>query len=364
MPPLSIMIKPSSSLCNMRCKYCFYHSIANSREVKTFGLMKRETAQNIIDKALDFADGESIYFAFQGGEPLLSGLDFFENFVNYVKEKNIKRSVINFSLQTNGTLINNDWAKFFKKNNFLIGLSLDGDKNANLFRVDNDYRPTFNRVNEASKILSNFGVDFNILIVATGYTAEHIENVFNYFKNKGVKYLQFIPCLRPFKDKSESQLYMTVSQYESYLIRLFNLYVKSYVEGKYVSIRHFDNMVRLFLNQPCEQCGMQGHCSHQFVVEGNGNVYPCDFYCLDEWLLGNINTSDNFDILAHSKLAIDFIKNSFNIKEECKACPFYRVCRGGGCKRNREDRDYCLAYKSFFSKCLPLFRVFLGEKPR
>ncbi|MDE6472126.1 MAG: SPASM domain-containing protein [Clostridia bacterium] len=264
-------------------------------------------------------------------------------------------------MQTNGTLIDLEWADFFAKNKFLFGLSLDGDQSANKFRLDKDLNNTFPKVKEAMDLLKQRGVDFNVLIVATGYTADHIESVYKYFKSQNIKYLQFIPCLRPFGDKSESELYMTVKQYSSFLIKLFNLYVKDYVNGEYVSIRQLDNYVRLFLGEHAEQCGMNGFCSRQFVVEGNGNVYPCDFYCLDEWLLGNVN-DDDFNKLASNKKAEEFARSSFSIPDKCRVCPYVRVCRGGGCKRSKEDRDYCQAYKQFFSACLPLFRVFLNEK--
>ncbi len=360
---LSIMLKPASSLCNLRCKYCFYHSLADTRESFSFGKMSYDTADNIISKALDFAEGGSIYFAFQGGEPLFVGLDWFEHFVESVGRLNNGRSVINYSLQTNGTLIDEKWAKFFKKYDFLLGVSLDGDQTANRFRMDWDYGYSFNKVKSALDILREHEVRVNILTVATGYTADHIEDVYRFFTQNGYKHLQFIPCLRPFGDDSESELYMTVEQYASFLIRLFNLYVKDYVRHDYTSVRQLDNMVHLYLGNKTEQCGVEGHCSHQFVVEGNGGVYPCDFYCVDEWLLGNIN-DDDFYTLANSDKAIEFIRESLPIPTKCKACQFYAVCRSGGCKRQRADRDYCEAYKRFFSACLPLFRVFIVEKQK
>ena len=358
---LSIMIKPASSICNMRCKYCFYHSVAQSRSAQSYGIMTGDTAENLIRQAVDFSDGGSIYFAFQGGEPLFAGKDYFANFVALVEKYNTRKCKIYYNLQTNGTLIDEEWADFFAKNNFLIGLSLDGDQSANRFRLDAEFAPTFLKVKSAMDLLKQKGVDFNVLIVATGYTADNIEDVYKYFKSQDVKYLQFIPCLRPFGDTSESELYMTVEQYSSFLIRLFNLYVKDYVKGGYVSIRQLDNFVRLFLGERAEQCGMNGFCSRQFVVEGNGNVYPCDFYCLDEWLLGNVNT-DNFADIAQNPKAVTFIRGTLTMPTKCQTCPYYRVCRGGGCKRSKADRDYCDAYKKFFSSCLPLFRVFLGEK--
>ncbi|MDE6869763.1 MAG: radical SAM protein [Clostridia bacterium] len=358
---LSIMIKPASSICNMRCKYCFYHSLAQSREASSYGIMTQSTSENLIKKALDFSDGGSIYFAFQGGEPLFAGKEYFVDFIATVNRYNTRGCKVYYNLQTNGTLIDEEWADFFAKNNFLLGLSLDGDQDANRFRLDGELNYTFPKVKAAMDLLKARGVDFNILIVATGYTADHIESVYKYFKSQGIKFLQFIPCLRPFGDKSESDLYMTVNQYSSFLIKLFNLYVKDYVKGEYVSIRQFDNYVKLFLGGHAEQCGMNGFCSRQFVVEGNGNVYPCDFYCLDEWLLGNVNSED-FEQLASKQKAEEFTRGSLNISTQCRNCPYFRVCRGGGCKRSKEDRDYCQAYKQFFSACLPLFRVFISER--
>lgn len=363
MPPLSIMIKPASALCNMRCKYCFYHDVTDHRDVKSFGLMSEETAENLIKKALDFADGESIAFAFQGGEPTIRGLDFFRFFCKTVDENNTKNSTIHYGLQTNGTLIDDRWAKFFKQRSFLIGLSLDGDFKNNSFRIDQKGENAYYKIIKAANIFEKHGVDFNILTVLTGRCAENIDDVLRAFKKRNFKYLQFIPCLRPFGDTSESELYMTVEQYKHYLIHGFNAYVKDYVRDEYTSIRYFDNLVHLYLGNPTEQCGMCGHCTHQFVAEGNGNIYPCDFYCTDDWLLGNINNEkENFDTLAHCEKAIKFLKESIVIKEECKSCKYFSLCRSGGCKRTREDRNYCESYKAFFDACLPLFRVFIAEK--
>lgn len=363
MPPLSIMIKPASSLCNLRCRYCFYHNVTELREVSSFGIMTEQTAENIIKKALQFANGESVAFAFQGGEPLIAGLDYYKFFVQKVKEHNRLNSRIYLSIQTNGTLVTDEWADFFYKNKFLVGLSLDGDFENNKFRVDENRENAFYKILTAAEKFKKHNVEFNILTVLTGRCADNIESIYKFFRDKGFKYLQFIPCLRPFGDKSENELYMTDEQYANFLIKGFNLYVKDYVRHQYTSIRYFDNLVHLYLGNPTEQCGMCGHCMHQFVAEGNGNIYPCDFYCTDEWLLGNIDDEkENFDTLAHCDKAIEFLKESLYVPEKCKQCKFYGICRSGGCKRTKEDRDYCNAYKKFFSSCLPLFRVFINEK--
>lgn len=357
MPSLSIMLKPASSLCNMRCKYCFYHDVSDHRAIYNYGMMSDITSRNVIEKALRLADGDSIYFVFQGGEPTLRGLEFFREFVSAVTELNIQNSPVHYALQTNGTLIDEQWAEFFKANNFLIGLSLDGDQSDNLYRVDADGFNTFKQIMNTAKLFKRYGVEFSILTVATARTAENIEAIYKWFKIQGFKHLQFVPCIRPIGDGSESELYMTVEQYGDYLIKLFKLYAEDYKQGNYVSIRQFDNIVSLYLGGRAEQCGVSGHCSPQFVVEGDGSVFPCDFYCIDEWKLGNIN-SISFDEMARSDRIFEFIRKSYEIKAECRDCEFFQMCRGGGCKRNRADRDYCMAYKKFFNTCLPLFKVF------
>jgi len=386
MPPVSIMIKPASSACNMRCDYCFYHDVAEHRAEASLGIMTGETARHIIDKAFDYANGQQVAFAFQGGEPTLAGLDYFREFMAHAKEVNANNSPVFYGMQTNGLLIDRAWAEFLKQENFLVGLSLDGDPKANHNRKKIDGENAHETILQAAQLLNQYEVPYNILTVLTGECAGNIENIYKYFKRMGFRFLQFIPCLRPFgnekhqpqdqpwtraasgdevftqvRNKSNSPLYMTSEQYGKFLIALFQLYVKDYVRGGYVSIRQFDNMVRLYLGQPTEQCGMLGHCTFQYVVEANGNAYPCDFYCLDEWRLGNIADTDFQQMRGHPK-AKQFIKESMEVPARCKSCRFFRMCRGGGCKRERESADYCGAYRTFFNSCLPLFRVFAGER--
>lgn len=357
------MIKPASSLCNLSCEYCFYRDVSEHREQLGFGIMTQETAEILISKALEFADGQSVAFAFQGGEPTLAGLAFFQNFIKLVKRHNKKNSPIFYSIQTNGTTINDEWASFLAENEFLVGLSLDGDLSGNKFRKKPSGQNSFYQILNAAEILKKHNANFNILTVLTGYCAENGERIYRYFRSKGFRYLQFIPCLRPFGSKEQSELYMTNSQYADFLIKVFNLYVKDYVRGQYVSVRQFDNWVRLYLDQETEQCGVLGHCMYQFVAESNGNIYPCDFYCSDTYLLGNIHKAD-FKTLVSSETAQNFIKESLPLPQRCQTCRVYPLCRAGGCKRTRLSEDYCVAYKKFFEACLPLFRVFIYEKPR
>ncbi len=357
MPALSIMVKPASSLCNLRCEYCFYRDVAENREQIEYGIMTRETARTLIEKALVFADGEPVSFTFQGGEPTLAGLGYYRDFVSDLKMLNAKKSPVFLSMQTNGVLINSDWARFLAENHVLTGLSLDGDFNANKFRKDENSSNAFYKVIKAAETLRKHGAEFNILAVLTGYTARRGKEIYRFFKSEGFKNIQFIPCLKPFGFNGESELFMTESEYADFLCSVFSLYAADYKKGKYISVRQFDNWVRLYLGGAAEQCGMNGFCSRQFVCESNGNIYPCDFYCTDEYLLGNIK-ENSFSDIAFCGTAINFIKESGNAKQECKGCEYFYLCRAGGCKRTRQSADYCGAYKKFFKKCLPLFKNF------
>lgn len=362
MPPLSMMIKPASSLCNLSCEYCFYRDVSEHREHMGFGRMDKKTARILIKKSLDFANGEQVAFAFQGGEPTLAGIEYFEYFTATVKELNTKNSPVFYSIQTNGTTINGEWASFFAAEHFLVGLSLDGDYADNKFRKKPSGENSFYKITSAAQILKKYNADFNILTVLTGYCADNGEKIYKYFRSKGFRYLQFIPCLRPFDSTEQSELYMTAEQYGDFLIKVFNLYIKDYVRHNYMSIRQFDNWVRLYLHQPVEQCGILGHCTHQFVCEANGNIYPCDFYCTDQYLLGNVK-DDELMNMVKSDTAQNFIKESLvTHPERCRNCNVYFMCRAGGCKRTQQSEDYCKAYKKFFNACLPLFRVFINEK--
>lgn len=359
MPALSIMVKPASSLCNLRCKYCFYHDVAVRREAYGYGIMDGRTSRILIRKALDYADGSDVYFTFQGGEPTLAGREYFEDFVNAVGQLNTKGGKVYYALQTNGTLIDENWCAFLKENGFLVGLSLDGNLDGNRYRTDEKGENSFHKAIRAADLMTESGVDFNVLVVVTGYIADHIEEQYDFLVSKGYRYLQFIPCLRPFGDTSDDPMYLTQEQYAHFLISSFNRYVRDYIKGSFVSVRGFDNWVSMASGKLPEQCGFSGRCSRQYVVEANGNVYPCDFYCVDEYRLGNINLA-GFDAMAKSTRAEAFLRESLIIPEKCRNCNFYGLCRAGGCKRFRTSADYCGSYKQFFSACLPLFRVFTG----
>lgn len=364
MKHICLLIKPSSDNCNVCCKYCFYEDIAQ-KHCEKLGFMGENTAENLIKKALDFAERE-ITFMFQGGEPTLIGLDFYKFFVACVNKNNKNFVKIHYAIQTNGYVIDEAWAEFFKKNNFLVGLSLDGTKELHdLNRVDASGKGTFNRITDSAKTLEKYKVDFNILTVVTNALARSPQAVYNEYKKRGYKYLQFIPCLNPIDlPNKKLDFTLTPERYGSFLNTIFDLWVKDIMANDPVSIRQFENYVMMLRGQPPESCGFSGVCSFQYVVEADGGVYPCDFYVLDELKLGNVNenTFEDFDIQREK---IGFVELSKEKPEKCKKCEFFPICRNG-CKRYCEPlvdgipqkNIFCDSYKTFFKHSLgTLFRL-------
>ncbi len=350
------MIKPSSSKCNMKCKYCFYNDVSENREIADKGPMSSDLLALTLKKAFEYTKGQDVRISFQGGEPLLRGKQFFYEYERLIKELNIYSSRVFCGIQTNGTLIDDEWCDFFLRTDTLVGISLDGPESINSYRVDKDDNPVFDRVFEAVKLLQRKGVKYNILSVLTPKVANNIEEVYKFFKSNGCDYLQFIPCLKPLDDKTDTEFSLSGDDYYHYLDKCFPLYFTDYMRGDYTSVRTFDNMVKLTKLQRAEQCGMNGHCTHQYVIEGNGDLYPCDFYCLDEQLLGNINETD-FYTVEHSAKAIDFIKESMVIADKCKQCRWFALCKNG-CKRERCDFDKCTATQKFFDRYIGFFKSF------
>lgn len=348
---LSVMIKPASNSCNLRCTYCFYHSLSGMRESAFRGMMSYELIDDIIDKALTYVGDDRLYMSFQGGEPLLRGKEFFIR----VGEKLSNRPNTHLVIQTNGTLIDSEWCTIFKKYKYLIGVSLDGDRENNSCRVDTKGELSFDDVMIGIMNLKTHNVPFNVLTVLSKNVVLNIEKIYDFYKTEGYRFLQFIPCLKPLNGEAyDANSYPTEDEYCRFLIRLFNRYLRDIIKGEYVSIRQFDNFVRLAQGNNAEQCGMNGVCSQQFVIEGDGSVYPCDFYCLDEYCLGNIK-DENFLSLSKKQIAKDFINESLVIQEKCKNCDFYKLCKGG-CKRESIDVEKCSAYKKFFAYALPHLR--------
>lgn len=359
MPPVSVLMKPASGMCNLHCEYCFYCDEVSKRTKQSFGMMSEETLKNVIRRTLLRAEGYAGY-AFQGGEPMLRGLDFFEKVVFYQQKYNKNQVRIQNALQTNGTLLNGAWCEFLYKNHFLVGISLDGTEEIHdAYRKGADMADTFGQVLQGIRLLEQYQVDFNILTVVHDLTAEHIEEIYSFYKREGWNYQQYIACLDPLGEPHGNSRYaLTPEQYGRFLIRLFSLWYKDWKKGKQPYIRQFDNYIGILMGYAPEACDQRGCCGIQNVVEADGSVYPCDFYMMDDYRLGNFN-EDLLDRIDQRRKEIGFLERSRMLEESCKSCKYHFICRGG-CQRNRDwDGDvgayrnyFCRSYRMFFDACM------------
>ena len=359
MPPIHILMKPASGLCNMRCRYCFYADEMDNRSRASYGFMSRETLENVIRSLLEFAEGECTV-AFQGGEPTLAGLDFYRECLELEKKYNRKNVRISHALQTNGFLLDEHWCAFLAENHFLVGLSVDGIKATHdAFRRDAEGKETYFHTLKAADMLKKAGAEFNVLTVVNGKTAPKIGRIYENYRKLGFSWQQYIACLDPVWEKRGVQEYsLTPRAYGQFLIELFELWYLDFWKGQQPYIRQFENYVGMLMGQMPESCEQRGVCSFQSVVEADGSVYPCDFYCLDEYRVGNLN-EDAFVVIWQRLMDSGFLQAFAEQAQQCGKCPYLKICRGG-CRRHREQAGdglglnyFCESYRMFFDACLP-----------
>lgn len=357
MAAIHVMIKPASSSCNMRCGYCFYHEVAQSREVYSYGIMEDYVLEQVVKKSLAASDTECA-FTFQGGEPTLAGLAFYRKFADFAEKYNVNDVKVTMAIQTNGILLDREWTAFLKEHDFLVGISLDGlQEFHDHYRKDAAGQNTYNRVKKAIALLQREQVDFNVLTVVSPVNYRSAVSIYRNYKKNGWTYMQFIPCLPPLGE-NKAPYALTALQYGRFLRDLFDVWYEDMAAGNYVYIRFFNDILLILTGQQPVSCSSYGVCSSQYVVEADGSVYPCDFYVTDEYRIGSFCQND-IEEMNENRRKTAFIETSFAVPEECRFCRWYAVCRNG-CGREREtlradghtDRAgknrFCEAYKTFY----------------
>lgn len=356
----SYLIKPASDLCNMRCRYCFYHDVAQNRTVQHMGRMTEAVADTLIAGAFDGAARDTtISFAFQGGEPTVRGLPYFRHFVEEVRRVNTRRLPVHFAIQTNGLALDEDWCRFLAENHFLVGVSIDGDKALHdAHRVDAQGDGTWNRVTANLRLLQKAGAEVNALCVVTRQCARSSQKVYHALQKLGVRYHQYIACLDPLEAQRGSLPFsLTPDAYGKFLCGLFDAWYRDWKAGTYTSIRYFEDLVHLLLGEPASTCATCGNCGAYCVAEGDGSVYPCDFFVLDQWRMGSV-TEDGYDALLQAPAARRFLARGQERPLECQSCSYLRLC-GGGCKRDWVEADgavhnyFCASFRALLSYALP-----------
>jgi uncharacterized protein len=313
--------------------------------------MDMQTAKILINNVFQtFCEDTDITFAFQGGEPTCAGLSFFNQFTKYVSEQKKKNHHIHYALQTNGTLIDDNWIQLLKDNNFLVGLSIDGPiqiHNSN--RIYQNGGNTYTDVMRTMDLLKHNDIQFNVLSVLTDISSQHPAEITNWIISSQIKFIQFIPCL-PEMGKRKDQYCLTPQSLYSFYHQLMPLWEAEIKRGNIISISFFENIMMLLSGYPPQQCGSLGFCNMQYVIESNGNVYPCDFYATDQYLIGNIK-NNSIKELAINQLTRNFLSEPRSICALCSNCRYASICNGQ-CKRLSVcyyNTDYC-GYKQFLEE--------------
>lgn len=330
----SVMIKPASGLCNMRCTYCFYADVAEHRTQKDYGMMPQETARAIVRNMLaELAPGDRATLAFQGGEPTLAGLVFFEELLSFSSEAAQAREVgIEYALQTNGMTMDEGWLPLLKAHPILVGLSIDGDKQLHDWtRKDSNGEGTYKRVVTTKRLLDENQIPYNVLVTLTRQGARHPQKLWNFLVKEGIDYVQFTPCLDAMDAQERSPFALTPEGFYQFYATLFPLWAAKLREGKYISVKFFDDLVNYFGRGMPTACGISGRCGVQFVCEGDGTAFPCDFYMLDEYAMGSLAEHTPEELRERAEPFSANGRDYFGA-EPCQSCK-YRTSCAGGCKR-------------------------------
>jgi len=313
--------------------------------------MSLETYTAFVQKAQS-EETRSVSYVWQGGEPMLMGLDFYKRVVEIQDKYRKPGQAITNTVQTNGILINEEWADFFVQNQILVGISVDGPKELHdIHRFTRSQKSVFDRVMNACDIMKANNVDFNILTVVTSETVDYPEEIYDFLREQGFYYLQFIDCIEKV-DGEIAPFSLEPESYGTFLCRLFDAW---FANGyPHVSIRLFDNMLQYRVGQIPECCMYKNDCGAYFVIEHNGDVFTCDFFVTKEWYLGNILENAIDELIEHPK-RYEFAGLRSLEHEKCASCKWLGFCQRG-CIKSRffPGDDYsalnylCEAYTKFF----------------
>lgn len=369
-----VMAKPSGAICNLDCKYCFYLDKESLFEPGSRFRMSDEVLSAYIRQQFESQRGPEVVFAWQGGEPTLMGIDFFERAVVLQREYSQGRRVEN-AFQTNGVLLDDDWGEFLRREKFLVGLSLDGPAPLHdCHRVDKGGHPTFERVMRGLGVLRRHGVEFNTLTVVHRDNVRHPLEVYRFLKEVGSGFLQFIPLVErqpgeatrarglthappPGPDPAETQVTewtVPAADYGEFLVTIFDEWVRHDVGKTFVQL--FDVALGIWMGLPSGLCLFRPTCGDGVALEHNGDVFSCDHFVYPEYRIGNLLNTSLGDLVRGSQQRAFGQAKENTLPAYCRACDVRFACHGE-CPKNRfirtPDGEFglnylCGAYQRFF----------------
>lgn len=380
--PMYVMLKPSGSLCNLRCKYCYYLEKKHLYTDVKNHIITDTLLEKFIKEYIEAQTTPSVLFTWHGGETLMRPLSFYKRAMQ-VQQRYARGRRIDNCIQTNGTLLNDEWCKFFKENNWLVGVSIDGPQEFHdEYRKTTGGRPTFLQVMKGINLLNKHGVEWNALAVVNDFNADYPLDFYHFFKEIGCRYIQFTPIVERLVNRTDgltlapgmqgdsqgvTDFSITAEQWGNFLCTIFDEWVKNDV-GEYF-IQLFDATLANWVGQAPGICTMAKECGHAGVMEFNGDVYSCDHFVYPEHKLGNLHDKTITEMM-YSDQQKEFSKMKHQmLPQQCRECNYLFACHGE-CPKNRFINDkygnyglnyLCSGYYKFFKHVTPYMDFMKGE---
>lgn len=386
--PLYVMLKPAGAHCNLACKYCYYLEKNNLYQNSHRHLMTDEMLEQFTREYIEAQTMPQVLFTWHGGEPLMRSIDFYRKALALQKKYAHGKQIDNV-IQTNGTLLTDEWCEFFAKNHWLVGISIDGPQEYHdHYRVTPAGKPSWEKVMQGISLLKKHRVEWNAMAVVNAYNAEHPLEFYHFFRDNGCQYLQFTPIVERLTEHEDGRTLasltddreipladasVTPQQWGNFLCTIFDDWVRHDVGKTFVEI--FDCTLANWMGVLPGICAYSKECGHAGVMEHNGDVYSCDHFVFPEYKLGNIREQSLIDMLYGEKQqAFSRLKHT-SLPRQCKECDMEFACHGE-CPKNRFEKDkygepglnyLCQGYYQYYSHVAPYMdfmkRELLAQRP-
>ena len=386
--PLYVMLKPAGAHCNLACKYCYYLEKNNLYQNSHRHLMSDETLEQFTREYIEAQTMPQVLFTWHGGEPLMRSIDFYKKALALQKKYAHGKQIDNV-IQTNGTLLTDEWCEFFAKNHWLVGISIDGPQEYHdHYRVTPAGKPSWEKVMQGIQLLKKHRVEWNAMAVVNAYNAEHPLEFYHFFRDNGCQYLQFTPIVERLTEHEDGRTLasladdreipladasVTPQQWGNFLCTIFDDWVRHDVGKTFVEI--FDCTLANWMGVLPGICAYSKECGHAGVMEHNGDVYSCDHFVFPEYKLGNIRDQSLIDMLYGEKQqAFSRLKHT-SLPRQCKECDMEFACHGE-CPKNRFEKDkyaepglnyLCQGYYQYYTHVAPYMdfmkRELLAQRP-
>ena len=386
--PLYVMLKPAGAHCNLACKYCYYLEKNNLYQNSHRHLMSDEMLEQFTREYIEAQTMPQVLFTWHGGEPLMRSIDFYKKALALQKKYAHGKQIDNV-IQTNGTLLTDEWCEFFAQNHWLVGISIDGPQEYHdHYRVTPAGKPSWEKVMQGIQLLKKHRVEWNAMAVVNAYNAEHPLEFYHFFRDNGCQYLQFTPIVERLTEHEDGRTLasladdreipladasVTPQQWGNFLCTIFDDWVRHDVGKTFVEI--FDCTLANWMGVLPGICAYSKECGHAGVMEHNGDVYSCDHFVFPEYKLGNIRDQSLIDMLYGEKQqAFSRLKHT-SLPRQCKECDMEFACHGE-CPKNRFEKDkygepglnyLCQGYYQYYTHVAPYMdfmkRELLAQRP-